>query len=659
MVKITALLLKKLKKEPMVVLKSLDQHDIASIIQQANHSYFNTKTPLISDNLYDIIKEYLESINPNHPILKHVGSTVDADNKEELPYFLGSLDKIKSDENALDKFKKSYIGSYVVSDKLDGISALLYHKDGVTKMYSRGDGSIGQNVSHLIPFIKHIPECMKCMKKELSVRGELVISKEDFETVSDKGANARNMVSGLVNAKLPDLSLLRLVQFVAYEVISPNGTPVKQYETLKEAGFKIAWNVVVKNEDLNVNTLSDTLVKRRKLCEFEIDGIVVIHNEVHKRTEGNPKYGFAFKSVITMSKAEVTVTEVEWNMSKDGYLIPVVLFNPVALSGVTIKRAHGFNGKFIMDNVIGPGSKIVIMRSGDVIPYISEILSPSETGEAQMPTDVKYTWTDTHVDIMIHSSEKKESDELRFKNLDYFIKKIDIVGLSSGNLKKMYDSGLKTVKYVFLATKQDLLKVEGFKEKMAEKIANAIKERVNTLDCLTVMDASNTLGRGIGGKKIKLILDQLPRILKDRTIPTVDELLVIKGIEKKTANLFIQNLPEYFKFVDDNDIQCIFDKTPMVVPNIDQQSDKVQAIPVPTSPLFTGQKIVFTGFRNKELEAFIVERGGEVVGTVSKKTSLVVAKDVNEDSGKIQKAKDLGIKLISAESFAKKYNVSF
>jgi len=659
MVKLTVSFLNKLKKEPLVVLKTLSQDEVASIIQHANFSYYNTKTPLISDNLFDMIKDYLEELNPQHPILKNIGSTVgDAEKKEELPYFMGSLDKIKSDEKALTKFKEQFSRTYVVSDKLDGNSALFYAKNDEVKLFSRGDGAVGQNISHLLPFLKHVPIVKK--KEELAVRGELIISKSDFEKVKDKGANARNMVAGLVNAKVPDLSLVQFVQFVAYEVIEPKYVPVEQYATLATLGFKSAWKDDVTEQQLTTDFLSDILLKRRTLSDYEIDGIVVIHNDVHKRTKGNPKYGFAFKSVLTMEKAEVIVSEVEWNLSKDGYLIPVVHFNPVALAGVTIRRAHGFNGKFISDNKIGPGSRIVIMRSGDVIPYISEILSDSETGQPQLPKDVQFTWSESGVDIVMDKKMHAESDELRFKNLDYFFQKIDVKGLSSGNLKKIYDSGLKTVRDIFAASKTDLLKVEGFKDKMADKIVAAIKEKVATLDCANVMDASNALGRGIGAKKIALVLSQHPGIIKTRNIPTKDELLAIKGIEEKTAALFIENLPAYFKFVDDNDMRCLFDVTD------GSSGPPDQAVDATVNPLdyykksesdFQGMKLVFTGFRNKDLESYITEHGGEVVGNVSKKTTMVICKDKDESSSKLEKAETLGVPIKTVDEFVKQYNI--
>jgi NAD-dependent DNA ligase len=155
---ITKVFINSLKKDPYHVLSSLNDNEIAAVIQRANYEYYNAKDPLFSDQLYDIIKEYLEKRNPKHPILKAIGAAIGVDErKEELPYFLGSLDKIKTDDKVLNKWISSHPGYCVVSDKLDGNSALLHWKGCELKLYSRGDGSVGQNISHLLSFIKNIP----------------------------------------------------------------------------------------------------------------------------------------------------------------------------------------------------------------------------------------------------------------------------------------------------------------------------------------------------------------------------------------------------------------------------------------------------------------------------------------------------------------------
>ena len=426
----------------------------------------------------------------------------------------------------------------------------------------------------------------------------------------------------------------------------------------------MVFNTVLKEEQLTNDHLSKLLTERRDKGEFEIDGIVVMHNKIHNRVaDGNPSYGFAFKSIHTMAKAEIIVQNVEWNLSKDGYLIPVVNFQGVWIDGSTVKRATGFNGKFIKDNKIGPGSKLVIMKAGLVIPKIEEILSPSETGEPQMP-EVAYVWSASGVDIMLPDNNRAENAELRFKNFDNFFVKIDIKGLSSGNLKKIYDAGFNTVKKVLDASVKDLLKVDGFKDKMATKVFEGVQERMKTLDCLTIMEASNVMGRGLGRKKLELIVAEFPRVLSERYVPSLTELVALKGIESKTATVFITNLPAFFEFIDENDLSCFMGaaKKTVVPPDGKGAAKAAHSEAGPSgstiAPVFAGKKYVFTEFRSKELEEYITARGGVMQSAVSKQTTAVITKDASKETTKTKKAESLGIPVIGLEEFKRSYNIS-
>lgn len=623
-------------------LAALTEEEVVKILTKANDAYRNKGAPIMSDDLYDMIMEHLESRNPDHPFLKRIGDAIPkGKSKVKLPFFMGSLDKIKTDDRLIEKFKQSYPCSYMVSEKLDGNSALLYMgTQGVMKLYSRGDGTEGQDISHLLPKIQGIP-ALKDVELPLAVRGELIISRKDFDKVKAKGANARNMVAGIVNAKRPDPETMALVQFVAYELLSPPGTtPELQFSTMKDKlGFKVVQSHLISEAILTSDHLSTVLVDARKSSEFEVDGIVIMHNAVHKRVaKENPKYAFAFKSVQTMDKAEVVVTDVEWNVSKDGYIIPVVLFNPVHLAGVTIQRAHGFNGKYINDHKLGPGSRIIVMRSGDVIPYIMEVLSPSDSGKPHMPSQ-PWHWNASGVDIVL--DDKSSNDEVILKNLQYFFDKIDVKGVSAATIKKLYDAGFKDVKSIIEVKRQDLLKIDGFKEKMADKVVAALHDAFDGVDCVKVMDASNTLGRGVGAKKLVLVVQEFPTILTKKQVPTVEQLVKIKGIEKKTAEVIVTNLPKFFDFLKASGIQCS-------TGNNEQQQEE-------TTGTLTGMSFVFSGFRDKDLEALVAAKGGVVTGTVSKKTTAIVVASTDSSSSKVTKAQALGVPVHTLTSFTKDF----
>lgn len=639
MVNITKSLLNKITSNPLDTLKTLNEEDIVKIIQKANLEYYKSSNPILTDNIYDIVKEYLENINPNHPILKSVGTS--DGNKVKLPYYMASLDKIKNDEKTLEKFKNSYKDDYIISDKLDGISALLYKNKNKLSLFTRGDGEKGQDITHLINFIKNI----KDIPENYAVRGELLMSKVDFNKVSDKGANARNMVAGLVNSKTPNLELTKYIQFIAYELIEPYYIPEEQFKILKNINLKVVNNIKITENNLTVDKLSSILDERRKLSEFEIDGIVIFNNKQFPRNKENPKHAFAFKNINTMEKVEVIVTKVEWNLTKDNYLIPVVNFNPVHLNGVIVKKATGFNGKYIKTNNIGPGSQIIIMRSGDVIPHIVQIITESANKQPQMP-DCKYIWTDTGVNIMVEQDNNEYNEEIKEKQLKYFFEKADFKHISEGNISKLYKNGFTSVKLILEISKSDIQKI--FKDKMGEKLYNSIQEGKTKLNSLLIMEASNTLGRGLASKKLKLITENYPMILTKKYIPSIDELIKIKGIENKTAELFISNLPRFFEFIKDNNLEHYLDqeiKNNEIVPKIKTNID------------ISKINIVFTGIRDKELEKLIENNGGKVSSSVSKNVTYIIAKDVNENTSKIIKAKELNIKIITLEEFKNLLNL--
>jgi NAD-dependent DNA ligase len=646
-------LVKKLTKSPKETLAKLTEDEIANIIQLANYEYYNTDKPIFLDNVFDMIKEHLEKINPNNPILKHVGAVVDDDRKTKLPYYMGSLDKLKSDSTTMTKWKTKHTGNVVVSDKLDGNSGMLYIKNGEAKLFTRGNGIEGQNISHLIPFIQNIPDFKGSIIKkydELTVRGELIMNKSDFQKVKHLGANGRNMVAGLLNSKIPNLELAKYTQFISYELITPVLIPSKQFELMDNIGLKPVFHSSIDSQQVDAPHLSAILVDRRSKSEFEIDGIVVFHDALHNRKDGeNPKHAFAFKSVTLMDRAEVIVTSVEWNVSKDRYIKPVVLFDAVNLGGAMIRRATGYNGKYIKDNKIGPGAKIVVMRSGDVIPKIIEIIEPATPS---MP-DMNYEWNSTGIDIIANESNSK--NEVAIKNMIFFFKHMKVTGLSTGIVTKLYNGGIDTVGKVITVTKPQILKIDGFKDKSADKLLENLKKSFENPNVLLIMEGSNTFGRGIGESRLKLVSDKYPDILTNpKFILPIDGLISIEGIEKKTAEKIIEGLKNYWKFADENGLMKYhkFEKTK------EEKPEKPKENTVPEgNKLFVGKLFIFTGVRSKETEAFIVANGGIVKKSMSKKTDVLICKDSTSDSGKMKEARELGITIISLDDFIKKYKI--
>lgn len=422
--------IEKLKSNPLGELSKLNENEIASVLKEANQKYYNTDKSIFSDDLYDIIKEYLAEKYPNHPILGEVGAEVDG-REVKLPYYIGSLDKIKQDGGGVERFIKKYGGTYIVSDKLDGRSGIVYVKDSVVHLYSRGNAVVGSELSHNIPYLKAIPKKIienLSTYENLCVRGELIISKENYDQIKTKGKNARSMVA-ILKSKHPDLEILKHIDFVAYEILYPVMRPEEQFIELERLGFKTVWHKKLK-DDMNDKMLSEILENRRIDSEYNIDGLVVLHNSIHeRRTDRNPEYAFAYKAIHSSDRAEVIVTDVEWNISKDGYLVPIVTFSEVNLNGYTNKRAYAHNAKYIYDNNIGPGARIIVIRAGAVIPQIESVITVSETGKPHMPNS--YTWNKSGTDIV-----DLENEDLPYKILENFVKKLEIKGIGPGIVRK-------------------------------------------------------------------------------------------------------------------------------------------------------------------------------------------------------------------------------
>lgn len=639
--KITAELVKSIKKAPESVLTQMSADDIAGLIQEANFRYYNKGTPMFTDTMFDLIKDYLRVRDPTHPILEHVGAVVKSGKKVKLPYWMGSLDKIKSSEKDVTKWLGAHPGHVVISDKLDGNSA-MYVWDAETgrgSLMTRGNGSEGQDVSHLLPFLADFPK----PSASVAVRGELIISKRSFEGVANRGKNARNMVAGLLNAKKPDLALLNVVEFVAYEMLccSVRGrTLSQQIARMKSEGFKVVEHVVLPSHDVDVEHLSKILHARRKGSPYDVDGIVVCHDASHELAkDGNPKYAFAFKSVTLMDHAEVVVTSVEWNLSKDGYYKPVVIFDAVELAGVSVRRATGHNAKFIVDNKIGPGARIVVMRSGDVIPYIKDVLEGAET--LVVPEGRGVRWNDTGVDL-VWSNATRENPELNFKALVFFFDKVDVPGLSSGTLRKLFNAGVDSVGKVISVDIPTLMRIEGFKDKSAQKLVAALHARMHTVDQITLMAASNCFGRGVGVRILTAITRECPKILNGH-VPSLDELVSINGIEKKTAVKVIDGMRAWDVFKREN------------LSGIQSRAKSPPKVLAKAHDVFVGKSVVFTGVRDKDIEARLVAMGAEVKTSVSRKTTwLVYAPNPNKPpSSKVKDAEKHGVPTITLDDFKK------
>ena len=624
-------LISNFKKDGISVLKELSKVEYTELLGELNNAYYNA-SPLITDCEYDVIHDYFQTKFPGSPIV--VGSAVV--NKAALPYLMASMDKIKPDTNTLLTWKTTFTGPYILSCKLDGVSGLYSTEGEIPQLFTRGDGKVGQNISHLIPFLK-LP-----LERNVVVRGEFLISKAVFQhKYKNEFANSRNLVAGILNKKSLDVFKIGDIRFVCYEVIKPILKPSQQMEFLAGHHFPCVQYKLTK--DLNNDLLSTYLLQMRSLHEYDIDGIIVADDKVYGRPNFlmNPNWAFAFKMVLSEQIAEAHVVDVIWTASKDGYLKPRVQILPIQLGGVCIEYATGFNAAFVRDNKIGIGAIIEIIRSGDVIPHIRSVTSAAAC--AKMPSSGSYEWNETNVDIILVNPD---SDlVVREKVIAGFFKQLEVEGLGEGNVGRLVEVGFDTISKILHMSVADFLKVNGFKITMATKIHQGIQERISLASLNTLMAASNLFGRGLSIKKIEMIMDACPQVLTSlaRRSDKMKQLLSVKGIAEKTAELFLNNIPVFIDFLK----ECGLEGKLCTIKKEETTGGHV---------LFN-KTVGITGFRDRDLEEKLKSVGAKMGAGVTKNTFVLIVKtsDESETSAKFVEAKRLGIGIIPLDVFKTKY----
>jgi len=661
----------------------------------ANHYYYGTAKPLISDSIYDKIEEILKERFPKNKFWDEIrkdeakddGKDDGKDKKEKvkLPYWMGSMDKIKRSKEQIEKWLSKFNGNYLISEKLDGMSCLLTiprnikekDKENRMKLYSRGDGSIGQDISNLLEYlpisslissnkikIQPINELTIKNKVDLShplaFRGELIISRDKYDSkYKDIKTDPRSMVAGIMNSKNPNIEEIKDLELVIYEIINPSEIlPSNQFKLLNDNGFKTPRHQVFKKLDEDI--LIKTLDNWKKESLYEIDGLIITQDISQPRnTEGNPEYSKAFKMDLDEQRGIGEIEEIIWEISRHGKIIPRIKIKPIKIGLVTIQKATAFNAKYIVDNKLGKGAVVNIIRSGDVIPYIESVVKPSKLDIKEIMPDFKYKWHPSGYDIYVDetNSNKTKTDEIEIKKLTYFMTTLEAEGISGSTISRYYNAGYKTIKDILEMKLEDLLKLPNTQDKLARKqlkVLQEIKTKKHSLDKLMV--ASGVFGLGLGTKKLLMILEHYPDVLNNIdniSNITKSKIIEINGFEEKTAELFMNGLDKFKKWLKEYQLNYYIPKNKSndKIETGTQTQTHSQSLPL------NNIKIVMTGFRDKELKEKIEKLGGIVDDTLTSKTNILIAKDLTEKSKKIEKAESLGIIIISVEDFKNKYKL--
>ena len=592
---------------------------LVAAIEHHNRRYWEIGEPEISDEDYDALLRKLESINPAHPLLQKVlAPAVASTGKIHHAKPMLSLDKAYSLEEILEwakKYARSDRELFLVQPKYDGISANFANR----VLATRGDGVDGENITDKLPLIELETKGHKG-KIDRPVRGEIVIRDDDFKTLyshikrkdGKTYKNSRNAVAGIMGLKeIGDiLSQGAKLTLVDYSLVSYSVTL---------AEFAEKWPEILKEvEEL----------------PYPMDGLVIkLTDEAYGDSLGNtahhPRGQIAFK--FSGVRRKTRLLDVLWSFGKN-CLTPVAQLEPVEIGGITIKQATLHNVKNLIDKDIQIGDMVVVERAGDVIPYI---VSREEGEERRSPiiTECPCCKSKLVTDGPELRCTNPECSETKVQRILAAVRNIGIERLGEPNIRKMMNTlGVKTLKDIFELKKEDILKLEGFKEKSAGNLIGEIQSarRVEDFSLLAALNIP-----GIGKNTAKKILENYT-LAELRTL-TVEQLSAIDGIGPERSDAISRELRSQSAFLD-------------------ELLNSVELITTKGGAETSAPTICFTGKMPEQrsyYENLARKSGYEPVDAVTKELSLLVAADLSSASSKLDKAKSYSVKIQSLEEWLK------
>ena len=597
-------------------------NELKEKIVKANEAY-RIGEPIMSDKDYDQLVEELELLSPNDDVLTKVGHVVaDETRKSKLPIEMASMNKIKSMNDINDWCRLKNITSHnfvIITPKYDGLSLCV--NENTSEAFTRGDGTYGQKSNeHYSRIGNHLS------KTSFSFTyGEVMMSKKTFlEKYSSDFANPRNLVAGLLNSK-EATDALKDCDYIKYGAIQSRNMFQSKKQILDELNsnqsVKVPYHICRISditEELLINLFHEYSI------DYEIDGLIIEINDLNTQitlgretSSNNPIWARAFKHPSFEQSAETEIIGISWNISKQGYLKPTLHISPVKLDGVTVSNVTGNNARFVKDMGIGVGAKVIVKRSGMVIPIIADVI---ETVEFQMPDVDNIDWNENGVELVTLT----ETDDQKLKKNISFFEILESDNVSEGVITQLWDAGYKTISDILNLTTSDLEKIDRFGKRKAKIVHDSIQKFVTNVS-LSKLQHATGIFKGLGSKKLLLLEDFV-------TKPTVDQIMSIEGFAEISAKSYVDSYDEFFNFVKD---------LPITI------SEKVEV--VKTGNDLDGKQFVFTGVRRKDLEEVIVSRGGVIGGSVSKNTTYLVMKEKGSGSSKETKAISLGVTILTVE----------
>lgn len=635
--------------------------------ERHNFNYYVLDDPTIEDDEYDRLMRRIKEIEAENPEIvsessptQHVGGfAINTFEKVTHEVQMGSLQDVfsKGELYEFDERVKKAVGKavYCVEPKIDGLSVSLEYKDGIfTRGSTRGDGFVGEDITKNLKTIKSIPMVLREKIPFIEVRGEVYMPKADFEKLVRKqlendeqpAKNPRNAAAGSLRQKDSRVTASRGLDIFVFNLQRIEGRELtchsESLDYMKSLGFNVidGYKTFDNIEDA-VSRIME-IGENRQSYSYDIDGAVIKVDDFELRNElGStakvPKWAVAFK--YPPEEKETKLLDIEINVGRTGALTPVAVFEPVWLAGTTVSRAVLHNQDYIDSKDIRIGDIIAVRKAGDIIPEVVRSVSHAENSE---PFVIPY------ICPVCHGKAERAEDEAvircvnidcpaqLLKNIEHFASRpaMNIDGLGEAVVKQLVENRLiSTVADLYSLQQQDLEMLPGFAKVSASKlIANIENSKTNSPDRLLF-----ALGiKGIGQKNAQLLMKHFGSIEKlSETSP--EEISAVENFGDILANniftaLHEPHMTELIERLKSYGVNTVYQS--------DVKSDKL-----------AGLTFVITGtlpdMTRDEAKTLIEQNGGKCSGSVSKKTSYVLAGE--EAGSKLTKAQQLGVTVISQQ----------
>ena len=641
--------------------------ELVSLLNKASRAYYQEAQEIMSnyeyDRLYDELKELEDELGitlSNSPTVNVGYEVVSELPKERHESPMLSLDKTKEVEEL-----KNFVGDQKVlmSWKMDGLTVVLTYRDGkLYKAVTRGNGEVGEVITNNAKVFKNVPVQI-AYQGELILRGEAVIGYKDFEKINQeiedvdaRYKNPRNLCSGSVRQLNNQITAKRNVMFYAFTLVQADGVDFRnsracQMEWLKSQGFRTVEYYMVTRD-----TVEDEVAKfSSKISEndFPSDGLVLTYDDIAYgrslgRTAKFPRDSFAFKWQDEIR--ETVLREIEWSPSRTGLINPVAIFDPVELEGTTVSRASVHNISIMEELELGIGDRIEVYKANMIIPQIAENLTRS--GVKDIPCKCPVCQGETKIRQVGNAKAlycmNPECQAKHVKSFALFVSRdaLNIEGLSEATLEKFISRGyIHTFADIFHLDqyKEKIQKMEGFGEKSYKKLTESIEKARTT----TLPRVIYSLGiAGIGLANAKVICRELKYDVESLLKVSEEELNEIQGVGEVLAKAFVGYFADA-KHVEN--FRRLLNELTIPEETVTKQQ------------IFEGVNFVITGsvkhFANRgEVKELIESLGGKVTGSVTSKTNYLINNDVTSTSSKNKKANELGIPIISEETFLELVN---